>query len=535
MRTLNLGILAHVDAGKTSLTERLLYAAGVIDEIGSVDDGSTQTDSLALERRRGITIKSAVVSFAVGDVDGQPDRHARPPGLHRRGGTGARRARRRGAGGVRGRGRAGADPGADAGAAAAAHPDAGLRQQDRPARRAACAGCCGHRGSSTPAVVPMGRCVGAGDPCALSSCRRRATARCELLAEHDDALLAAYVEGRRRAATLRAVLAAQTRRGAGAPGVLRLGDHRRGGATQLVAGLRELLPAPAATPTGRCRARCSRWSAARPARGSRYVRMFVRHGAGARPGAFGTGSTAKVTAIGVFDRGARGRAVTPCRAGRIAQAVGAWRASGSGTRVGVAARRPAGHRFAPPTLETVVVPCAACRAGRAARRADAAGRAGPADRPAAGRRRASCGSRCTARCRRRSSQATLADEYGARGRVPRDHHHLRGAAGRGRRGGRVHRRRTPNPFLATVGLRVEPAPTARVTFGLEVELGSMPSAFFTAVEETVRETLRQGLYGWEVTDCAVTMTHCRLLGRGRATRTARSTRACRARQATSGG
>ncbi len=68
MRTLNLGILAHVDAGKTSLTERLLYAAGVIDEIGSVDDGSTQTDSLALERQRGITIKSAVVSFVVEDV-----------------------------------------------------------------------------------------------------------------------------------------------------------------------------------------------------------------------------------------------------------------------------------------------------------------------------------------------------------------------------------------------------------------------------------------------------------------------------------
>ena len=64
MRTLNLGILAHVDAGKTSLTERLLYAAGVIDEIGSVDDGNTQTDSLALERQRGITIRSAVVSFA---------------------------------------------------------------------------------------------------------------------------------------------------------------------------------------------------------------------------------------------------------------------------------------------------------------------------------------------------------------------------------------------------------------------------------------------------------------------------------------
>src|SRR2546427_950677 len=67
-RTLNLGILAHVDAGKTTLTERLLYAAGVIGQIGSVDKGSTQTDTLALERQRGITIKSAVVSFVIDDV-----------------------------------------------------------------------------------------------------------------------------------------------------------------------------------------------------------------------------------------------------------------------------------------------------------------------------------------------------------------------------------------------------------------------------------------------------------------------------------
>ena len=76
----NLGILAHVDAGKTTLTERLLYCAGVIDEPGSVDDGTTQTDSLALERQRGITIKSAVVSFTVDgttvnliDTPGHPD------------------------------------------------------------------------------------------------------------------------------------------------------------------------------------------------------------------------------------------------------------------------------------------------------------------------------------------------------------------------------------------------------------------------------------------------------------------------------
>jgi ribosomal protection tetracycline resistance protein len=79
-KTLNLGILAHVDAGKTTLTERLLYAAGVIDRPGSVDAGTTQTDSLALERQRGITIKSAVTSFPVAavsinliDTPGHPD------------------------------------------------------------------------------------------------------------------------------------------------------------------------------------------------------------------------------------------------------------------------------------------------------------------------------------------------------------------------------------------------------------------------------------------------------------------------------
>src|SRR5690348_10334396 len=80
MRCLNLGILAHVDAGKTSLTERLLFDAGVIDAVGSVDAGNTQTDTLALERARGITIRAAVVSFAIGettvnliDTPGHPD------------------------------------------------------------------------------------------------------------------------------------------------------------------------------------------------------------------------------------------------------------------------------------------------------------------------------------------------------------------------------------------------------------------------------------------------------------------------------
>jgi len=68
LHTLNLGILAHVDAGKTSLTERLLFEAGAIRELGSVDAGTTRTDSMDIERRRGITVRTNVASFAVGDV-----------------------------------------------------------------------------------------------------------------------------------------------------------------------------------------------------------------------------------------------------------------------------------------------------------------------------------------------------------------------------------------------------------------------------------------------------------------------------------
>src|SRR3954447_12864719 len=63
MAIVKIGIFAHVEAGKTSLTARNPFETGVIRAIGSVDKGTTQTDTLELERARGITIKSAVVSF----------------------------------------------------------------------------------------------------------------------------------------------------------------------------------------------------------------------------------------------------------------------------------------------------------------------------------------------------------------------------------------------------------------------------------------------------------------------------------------
>lgn len=62
----NVGILAHVDAGKTTVTERMLALAGVVRSCGSVDDGSTVTDYLPAEKERGITIQSAAISFEWG-------------------------------------------------------------------------------------------------------------------------------------------------------------------------------------------------------------------------------------------------------------------------------------------------------------------------------------------------------------------------------------------------------------------------------------------------------------------------------------
>ena len=59
MKTLTIGIVAHVDAGKTTLTEQLLYWGGAVRQAGSVDKGTARTDFLTVERERGISVRTS--------------------------------------------------------------------------------------------------------------------------------------------------------------------------------------------------------------------------------------------------------------------------------------------------------------------------------------------------------------------------------------------------------------------------------------------------------------------------------------------
>lgn len=62
-RLRNVGVVAHIDAGKTTTTEGMLYCSGHTQAVGRVDTGDTVMDFLPQERERGITISSAAISF----------------------------------------------------------------------------------------------------------------------------------------------------------------------------------------------------------------------------------------------------------------------------------------------------------------------------------------------------------------------------------------------------------------------------------------------------------------------------------------
>jgi ribosomal protection tetracycline resistance protein len=506
---LNLGILAHVDAGKTSLTERLLHIAGVIDEIGSVDDGSTQTDSLALERARGITIKSAVVSFAIDDVTvnlidtpGHPDFIAEVERV------------------------LGVLDGAVLVGSAVEGVQAQTRVLMRTLRRLRIptlvfVNKIDRVGAQyeallesistrlTTAIVPMGQVRGLGtrDPgfTPFTDDSTFTTKLAEVLADNDDDFLAAYLDATAMSHSgLRGELAAQTGRALAHP--VYFGSAMTGaGVDSLIDGIKEFLPAKegdAESPVSGTVFKVERGPAGEKIA---YVRMFsgtVRTRDLLR---FPGGETGKVTAISVFDRGPaiRSGSVT---AGRIAKLWG-LAAVRIGDTIGLTRLDPTRHQFAPPTLETVVVPD---RPGERGSLHSALAQLAEQD-PLIDLRqddvRQEVSVSLYGEVQKEVIGATLADEFGIGVTfrettticVERLVHH--GAAVE-------FISKQPNPFLATIGLRVDPAPAdTGVEFRLGVELGSMPPAFFKAVEETVTETLRQGIHGWQVADCTVTMTH----------------------------
>ncbi|MFJ5614028.1 GTP-binding protein [Streptomyces sp. NPDC093221] len=535
MRTLNLGILAHVDAGKTSLTERLLFAAGVIDEVGSVDDGSTRTDTLALERRRGITIKSAVVSFEVDDVTvnlidtpGHPDFIAEVERV------------------------LSVLDGAVLVISAVEGVQAQTRVLMRTLRRlripvlifvnktdrrgARCDEVLRSvRGKLAPTAFPMGRVEESGTRGARSVPFTAAdpdfvAGLAGLLAEHDDAFLADYVadESAVSYGRVRAELAAQTARGQVHP--VFFGSAITGaGVAALTAGLTELLPAAAGDVHGPVSGRVFKIERGPTGERTAYVRLFcgtVRtrdrlpfgpdsavgsekghrdNGADGPDGAASAGE-AKVTGISVFERGAAVPAAS-VSAGRIALLKGLADIRIGDTVGDPGAAPPDGRHFSPPTLETVVVPT---RAGDRGTLHVALAQLAEQD-PLINLRldgvRQEISVSLYGEVQKEVVQATLADEFGVdvtfRETTTICVERVVGS------GEAVEfNKKDANPFLATVGLRVEPAPPGSgVAFRLGVELGSMPYSFFKAVEETVRETLRQGVHGWEVIDCVVTMTH----------------------------
>jgi ribosomal protection tetracycline resistance protein len=510
MRTLNLGILAHVDAGKTSLTERLLYAAGVIDEIGSVDHGNTQTDTLALERQRGITIKAAVVSFVIDgvavnliDTPGHPDFIAEVERVLN----------------------------VLDGAVLVISAVEGVQAQTRLLMQTLLrlriptllfVNKIDRRGAHdervlqsvaerlTPAIAPMGaardlgtrsaqfRPYGAADPAFTA----RLT---ELLADHDDAVLAAYVDGIRTVSyrQLRETLAAQTRQALVNP--VFFGSAITGaGVEPLIAGIKELLPAAEGDVEGPVSGSVFKVERGPAGEKIAYVRMFSGTIRTRDRLQFGSDDAAKVTAISVFDRGA----AVP-RASVAAGQIGKLWGLGDiqiGDPIGMSQTTSQRHYFARPTLETVVVPRRPAEKGALRLALAKLAEQDPLINLRQDDLRQEIFVSLYGEVQTEVIQETLANDFGLEvGFRETTTICIERPIGTGAAAEIIYK--APNPFLATVGLRIDPAAIdSGVEFRLEVELGSMPLSFHKAVEDTLKETLQQGLYGWQVTDCTVTMT-----------------------------
>jgi ribosomal protection tetracycline resistance protein len=518
-KTLNLGILAHVDAGKTTLTERLLYDSGVIDQLGAVDAGTTQTDSLPLERRRGITIRSAVTSFPVGDVTvnlidtpGHPDFIAEVDRvLHVLDGVVLVISAVEGVQAqtrilmrslqrqqipvllfVNKIDRAGANPGGVLRAIAS---------------------------RLKVTTFAVGRVRRAGTPGANVTAPGADDAEftaglTELLAEHNDGLLASYVQNEAGVPydQLRAELAGQTRRGQVYP--VFFGSAITGaGIAQLMAGIAELLPASGGDPDGPLSGSIFKIERGSSAEKIAYVRMFSGTVHVRDRLRFGSGHDGKVTAVAVFERGpaVQRRAVA---AGQIGKLWGLAEAR-IGDRIGDLAKNDAGHRFPPPTLESAVVPC---DPGDRNRLRVALGQLAEQD-PLINLRqddeRQEIYVSLYGAVQKEVIQATLADDFNVAATF-RETTMIYIERPLGSASAVEILQSDSHRYSATVGLRVEPGPAGSgVRFQLDLDPRLIPlyiyktaGHFTDAMTQYVLDAFAKGRYGWQVTDCVVTMNEC---------------------------
>lgn len=511
MNTINLGILAHVDAGKTSLTERLLFAAGVIDAIGSVDAGSTQTDTLALERQRGITIKSAVVSFVIDDctinlidTPGHPDFIAEVERVLS----------------------------VLDGAVLVISAVEGVQAQTRVLLRALqrlhiptliFVNKIDRRGAQpeqvlqgiaeqlTPALIALGATGASGTRDARFTAYGAADAAfvaclVNQLADHDDALLTAYVNNKTAVSyrQLRRALAAQTAQALVHP--VFFGSASTGaGVDALMAGITELLPTATGDPAGPVSGSVFKIERGPAGEKIAYVRMLTGTVRVRDRLHIGQDAAARVTAISVFARGASVRQVA-IAAGQIGTLWGLG-AVQIGDAIGDAPTAAPRQQFAPPTLETVVVPRRAADNGVLHAALVQLAEQDPLINLRQDDIRQELFVSLYGEVQKEVIEATLLNDFGIavafRETTTICIERVIGSGAAVEMIGSA-----PNPFFATVGLRVAPAPiSSGVQCRLEVELGSIPLSFHTAVEDTVQATLRQGLHGWQVADCTVTMTH----------------------------